>query len=136
MEEARQLWRHARRHQLSVRSLLKESRSCSRLELLQARRALTPYHTQGVVARVPGSVDRAAAWCVLPEVLCGLHALQLQGGPIVAQREWWVVISVDGTNVWQAQATRGDVLLYTPAGHPPPPPQQQLGILVYCEREG
>ena len=103
-----------------MRSLLKESRSCSRRQLMQARRALTPYKAQGVVAAVAGGVDRAAAWCPLPEVLRGLHLLQLQAGPCTSQHDWWVVISVDGTNVWQAQATRGDVLLYTVAGHLPP----------------
>ena len=118
-EEALRLWRHARRNHLSVRTLLKEARSCSRRQLLQARRNLTPYNAEGVVAPVAGGPARAAAWCPLPEVLHSLHALQLQAGCIVAQHEWWVVISVDGTNVWQAQAARGDVLLYTAAGHLP-----------------
>ena len=115
--EAQRLWRDARRHRLSVRSLYKQARTCSRRDLQAARRDLLPYRAQGTVASIPGRPERAAAWCPLVEVVHSLHALHRLGPLFAAVRPWWVVICVDGTNVWQAQATRGDVWLHTPDGH-------------------
>ena len=108
---------HARAMQLSMRQTLRLPRRCTRDELYEARRAITPYDAVAVSVRGHGGKKRAAAAVSLADLVGEQVRLAQEQGVFTPPRgtnKIPVLVCTDATPLWRAAATRCDVfaLLY------------------------
>ena len=113
--------RTARSMKLSVRQMLKLRRHCTREQLLETRRGLTPYVATPVVVVGPASKRRSAACAPLADLV--LHQVKLaeDAGVLVVPLGWRcipVILCVDACPLWRTSATRTDVDLAVWPGGP------------------
>ena len=113
--------RTARFMKLSVRQMLELRRHCTREQLLETRRGLTPYVATPVVVVGPAGNRRAAACAPLADLV--LHQVKLaeDAGVLVVPRGWryiLVIVCVDACPLWRTSATRADVYVAVWPGGP------------------
>ena len=94
---------------LSWRQLLQVPRHVSsRTDLQRAIRGLQPYDVTDLAVVVPGARRRSAAYCQLADMV---PMLLPSGEAVPPGGHVYVIVAVDATVLWQAAATRGDVLV-------------------------
>ena len=111
-EEAVLLVGQFRRMKISVRNLDKLPRTCRRATLRRVRQALIPYQSKPVVFKPNVGRARCGALFNLRNVVeqrVKLHYMQQPQGRVPPK--FGIVICVDATPFWKANATRGDVYI-------------------------
>ena len=104
--------RTARSMKLSVRQMLKLRRHCTREQLLETLRGLTPYVATPVVVVGRAGKRRSAACAPLADLV--LHQVKLaeDAGVLVVAPGWrcmHVILCVDACPLWRTSAPRADV---------------------------
>ena len=111
----------ARTMQLSMRQTLRLPRRCTRDELYEARRAITPYDAVAVSMRGHGGKKRAVAAVSLADLVGEQVRLAQEQGvfnPPRGTNEIPVLVCTDATPLWRAAATRCDVFVGVWPGGP------------------
>ena len=113
--------RRARAMQPSMRQTLWLPRRCTRDELYEARRALTPHDAMAVSVRGYRGKKRAAAAVLLADLVSEQVRLAEEQGLFTPPRgtnKIPVLVCADATPLWRATATRCDVFVGVWLGGP------------------
>ena len=113
--------RTARSMKLSVRQMLKWRRHCTREQLLETRRGLTPYVATLVVIAGPAGKQRSAACAPLADLVLHQATLAKDAGVLVVPPGWQcipVIVCFDACPLWRTSATRADVYVAVWLGGP------------------
>ena len=111
----------ARAMQLSMRKTLRLPRRCTRDELYEARRALTPYDAVAVTVRGHGGKKRGAAAVFVADLVREQVRLAREQGVLSLPRgtnKSPALVCADATPLWRSAATRYDVFVGVWPGGP------------------